>query len=117
MKHEVKFWQEHGLTRGRHIATLIVDEGTIYNDWETSPSDPGLFVIGREGRGMTSLEGYGSMYLYEHMLSTQPLLLCNWITQTGRLSVGLRGSGTIYNTTPPTWNNTHFQCEVTKVVP
>ena len=116
MKHKVKFWQEVNLSRGRHVATLIVDEGRFYNDWETARSDPGLFVIGTEGKGMTSLKDYGSMYLYEHVLSTDPLVLCNWNRRTGSLSVGLTGYGTIYRTTPSSWNNTDFQCEVTKRV-
>jgi hypothetical protein len=114
MRYEVKFWQEVNLVSGRHIATLVVDVGTLYNDWETASSDPGLFVIGAEGEGIASLEDYGSMYLYEHILSTEVLLLCNWRISTGRLWVGLTGFGTIYKTNPSHWNNTHFRCRVTK---
>jgi hypothetical protein len=116
MKHEVKFWEDHDLRRGRHIATLVVDEGTFYNDWETADSDPGYFVIGKEGMGKAALRDYGSMYLYEQILSVDPLLLCNWRINTGSLSVGMSGYGTIYTTTPSSWNKTSFQCEVTRKV-
>ncbi|NNE67594.1 MAG: hypothetical protein HKN33_13605 [Pyrinomonadaceae bacterium] len=114
MKFEVKFWEEKNMMRGKHISTLVIDIGRIYDDWETASSDPKLFVIGNEGKGLASLEKYGSMYLYEHVVSTKPLLLCNWTHKTGKLWVGLRGDGTIYKTKPSHWKNTHFQCEVTK---
>ncbi len=97
-----------------HIATLVVDVGKIYDDWETASSDPKLFVIGKEGKGTASLEDYGSMFLYEHMLSTDSLLLCNWTADSGKLYVGKTGNGTIYKTKPPSWNDTSFLCEVTK---
>lgn len=114
MKYDVKFWQETDLVRGMHISTLVVDVGTVYDDWETAGSDPGLFVIGTEGKGTAALRKYGSMYLYEHIASIDPLMLCNWRIKTGKLFVGLTGAGTIYKTKPSNWNDTDFQCEVTK---
>jgi hypothetical protein len=114
MKYEVKFWQESRMTRGMHIATLIIDVGKIYDDWETSGSDPRIFLVGVEGKGLASLESYGSMYLYEHLISTDPLLFCNWAEPTGKLHVGLTGHGTVFRTMPSTWNKTSFFCEVTK---
>ena len=114
MKYEIKFWQETNLVRGMHIATLVVDVGRVYDDWETAGSDPGLFVIGTEGKGTASLMKYGSMFLYENIISIDSLLLCNWQIKTGKLFVGLRGSGTIYKTKPSNWNNTDFQCDVIK---
>lgn len=114
MKYEVKFWKETSMVRGRHIASVVVDVGTVYDDWETASSDPGLFVIGAEGKGIAKLRDYGSMYLKEHILSTNVLLLCNWRMKTGTLFVGLTGYGTIYETKPAHWNKTDFQCEVTR---
>jgi hypothetical protein len=114
MKYEVKLWKEVDLQRGAHIATVIVDVGRIYDDWETSGSDPGYFVIGKEGKGTAQLRSYGAMYFREHALAIDILLLNNWTKSTGKLSVGLKGSGEIYKATPSSWNNTNFRSEVTK---
>ena len=114
MKYEVKFWREVDMSVGIHIATLNIDVGVVYDDWETSSSDPGYFVIGKEGKGTASLVNYGAMYLYEHALAVDILVLNNWKTKTGKLSVGMTGWGKIYKTTPASWSNTNFVSKVTR---
>ena len=114
MKYEVKFWNDVPDKCGVLLATLVVDIGTFYDDWETSRHDPGRLRIGAEGRGTAQLKGYGSMYLYEHVLSSEILLLNNWTKKTGKLYVGLTGHGRIYRAKPGTWNDTPFKSQVTR---
>lgn len=114
MRYEIQLWENVSYVAGQHLSTLVVDVGTIYDDWETSKTDPRKFVIGSEGKGIASLKSYGSLYLYEHILSTEILLLNNWDQRRGSLSVGMTGTGVIYKSRSTFWSNTRFISKVTR---
>lgn len=114
MKYEIKLWENIDYTQGRHLCTLIVEVGTIYDDWETARTDPRKFVIGKEGKGIARLKDHGSLYLYEHIFSSDILLLNNWTQPKRNLSVGMQGFGVIYKTRSRHWNETRFISQVTR---
>ena len=115
VKFEIKLWKrdEYG-DSGEHISTLIVDVGTIYDDWYTAPTDPRKFVIGREGKGTAKICNYGALYLREHYLGRDILLTANWNVRAGHPIVGMTGFGKIDQARPSSWNGTKFTCKVTR---
>jgi len=111
MRYVVKIWKEVDYQPGPHISTIGIDEGYVYDDWWTSKYDPGLFRIGEKGEGQCTMESYGSIYLWDGLVSLDIVALFNF--ENGDFKIGARGWGRVKVTTPPTYNQTAVVVEIT----